>query len=665
MSRQAVAATSVAAEYLTKSVIPTMHFQKSLLRLPIPKLEETCHKFVRAVTPLLEEPDLIEAKRQVEDFKTGRGAELQSKLVAWDKTRKHTSYISDVWFDKYFADRSPLMINSNFQLTLKPNPVPELNEQLARAASLVKTALKFKRNLDEDVLEPEIFHLKPQTTEKPGFKKYLSYVPEAIASYGAYPFQCFPLDMSQYKSLFGTTRVPKEDKDVLSRNPTSKHVVVLHNGRYFAVDAYTPEGRQLSHSELLAAFRGIVAHEKNRSLPPEDEWVGALTSEERNKWAHAHSVLSANQTNAETIRILNSALFMVCLDKQAPDVVLDSDDVSAKLAATQQEKEAMATEAAALNKHMICGELSNRWYDKSFQVIVTHTGATGINAEHSWGDGVAVLRLAVDMYKDTHTTEWRPDASTAPSQAFKALEWDLNDEMKSHIKTAVSRATNEINSLDVCVFLSDRIRRNKLKQLKLTPDGVVQTAMQLAYYKMHKKTVSTYESASTAAFKHGRTECIRTATPESQQFVQAFVDSGVSWDEKVKKLQKAVNTHGQLVKEAAMGKGIDRHLFILEHLAKEEGGEGAVPEVFRGKGYKTMKHDILSTSTLVSPYLVGGGFGPVVRDGYGLGYSVRDDLVGFVATSYGLNTWDFIGHLNESIDSIADMVESGNMGKKE
>lgn len=44
-----------------------------------------------------------------------------------------------------------------------------------------------------------------------------------------------------------------------------------------------------------------------------------------------------------------------------------------------------------------------RWFDKSFSLIVTKDGVGGLNFEHSWGDGVAVLRYFQDIHKDTLT----------------------------------------------------------------------------------------------------------------------------------------------------------------------------------------------------------------------------------------------------------------------
>uniref|UniRef100_A0A3B5KDV3 Carnitine palmitoyltransferase 2 n=1 Tax=Takifugu rubripes TaxID=31033 RepID=A0A3B5KDV3_TAKRU len=40
-------------DYLQQSLVPTMHYQKSLPRLPIPNLEDTMRRFLAAKRPLL------------------------------------------------------------------------------------------------------------------------------------------------------------------------------------------------------------------------------------------------------------------------------------------------------------------------------------------------------------------------------------------------------------------------------------------------------------------------------------------------------------------------------------------------------------------------------------------------------------------------------------
>ncbi|KAB1268297.1 Carnitine O-palmitoyltransferase 2; mitochondrial [Camelus dromedarius] len=42
-------------QYLQRSIVPTMHYQDSLPRLPIPKLEDTIRRYLSAQKPLLDD----------------------------------------------------------------------------------------------------------------------------------------------------------------------------------------------------------------------------------------------------------------------------------------------------------------------------------------------------------------------------------------------------------------------------------------------------------------------------------------------------------------------------------------------------------------------------------------------------------------------------------
>lgn len=60
----------------------------------------------------------------------------------------------------------------------------------------------------------------------------------------------------------------------------------------------------------------------------------------------------------------------------------------------------------------------------------------------------------------------------------------------------------------------------------------------------------------------------------------------------------------------------------MKHLAEKSGN---VPDFYSDPGYIKLNHIILSTSTLTSPAVVIGGFGPVTPNGYGVGkYVVRE-----------------------------------------
>lgn len=191
---------------------------------------------------------------------------------------------------------------------------------------------------------------------------------------------------------------------------------------------------------------------------------------------------------------------------------------------------------------------------------------------------------------------------------------------------------------------------------RLSPDGVAQMAFQLAYYKMTGTAVASYESCSTAAFKHGRTETVRPASLESVAMCRAFGDRQAGSGARLDALRKAVERHSALVKDAAMGKGMDRHLFALRDIAERDGQ--APPAIFRDTAYARINHNILSTSTLASPALMLGGFGPVVADGYGVGYSLDDHRTGVHLTAFARSTTDFMTAFGAAMKDIRAVLDA-------
>lgn len=267
----------------------------------------------------------------------------------------------------------------------------------------------------------------------------------------------------------------------------------------------------------------------------------------------------------------------------------------------------------------------NRWFDKSFSVIISKDGTAGINFEHSWGDGVAVLRYFNEIYKETIENPFvHPTSQPATNDAnfdssIKPIEFILNDQLKQGIQDARSHHNSITNSLDINVLQMNDIGKNICKKSKISPDSFMQLGFQLSYYKQHGNFVGTYESCSTAAFRHGRTETMRPCTIATQQLCTEIVKSNQN-KAKIRSLINQCSTiHGILTREAAMGQGFDRHLFGLRTTADEN--KIVKPDIFTDPAYSNLNYNIISTSTLSSNGLLAGGFGPVVKDGYGIGYN--------------------------------------------
>lgn len=594
-------------QYVQRSIVPTMHFQKSLPRLPIPHLEKSCERYIAALRPIIDSKKLSETEKIVAKFQCEEGKSLQEELKALDARNKHTSYISGPWFEMYLKSRVPIVLNYNPFLGFKDDPQKEFNTQLLRATNMLVASLRFQRSLKDSILEPEVFHLNPEKSDIPRFRKVMRWIPESFAWYGAYLFKAFPLDMSQFNNLFHSTRIPHFEKDEIQVFPEARHILVLRNGHFYVFDVIDGDGNIMPPSHIYSHMSYILSDSRKRPSHP----ISLLTTENRDVWAEAREHLE-QLGNGEQLKLIDSACFALILD----DEVLGDDRVKSA-------------------HHFLHGPAYNRWFDKSFQLIITKDGKASLNFEHSWGDGVAVLRYFNDVYADSTKNHFvgpkTLSANVDASQRVQKLDFTLDESIKLAIRKAQEKYNQCTSSLQLDILQYTTMHRDSIKKCKLSPDSVAQLACQMAFYKAYGKYAPTYESCSTSAFKHGRTETVRPATSATRSCVEAFRKK--SSDSELQELLKECTTvHNQLTKEAAMGQGFDRHLFALRHLAEKTGKK--VPELYRDPVYTEANHFALSTSTLFGPAFSGGGFAPVVSDGLGVGYGFLDNSMGFLISSY-------------------------------
>jgi hypothetical protein len=172
--------------------------------------------------------------------------------------------------------------------------------------------------------------------------------------------------MNQYKKIFGTSRVPGDKSDsIVSQYPTtSRHVIVLLKDQIFKVNVLGPDGSRVPISEIERLL--FAVGKETLSSEPEPA-VGILTAGDRDTCFAGHDALMQLSTqNKENLETIQSALFAVCLD-----------DSSAKKNIDESHLQIFHNFNA-----------SNRWFDKSLQLIVSNNGRAGINGEHTPSDAV-------------------------------------------------------------------------------------------------------------------------------------------------------------------------------------------------------------------------------------------------------------------------------------
>lgn len=593
--------------------------------MPIPALDKTLERFVYFAQPLLEDDDeLLLAQRAAFAFARQEGPQLQAELLEADKGT-YTSYISQPWFEMYLRDRSPLLLNFNPQLTFQDEQAP--TSQTNRAARLCHSAGLFLKTLEKGVLEPDIFHTAPKKSKHPLWPEVIRLLPRSIAFYGAAATGAYALDMSQYANLFRSTRVPQLGRDELCSVADSRHILVQRGGAMWTVELFDEAGNTVPTAQLQGALDAIVSSPGSAADKP---GVGFLTGLPRDEWATLRaSLASADGTNSLALRAIDEAVFALCLDDTAPE------------------------ELGAVNRAMLHGKGTDRWLDKSFQLIVTANAKAAINFEHSWGDGVAVLRFANEIYD--YSVGMPTSESPAPHKTMpKELKFVLPPPLAESVNDAAKRFDATICGTQLATVMADHFTTGALKRAGVSPDGMMQMAFQLAMAKLRGTTVSTYESASTAAFKHGRTETIRSATPESRAFTEAFCNGSEPISRKAALMRAAVRNHTRVTRDAMTGNGMDRHLFVLAQMAKER---GLKPAIFESAAYHKLSKIIISTSTLSSHALANGGFGPFHPDCFAVGYAIRPDVSGAQVMTYNGQADDFANCIGEAMKEMRMTME--------
>ncbi|KAL1843624.1 hypothetical protein VTJ49DRAFT_606 [Mycothermus thermophilus] len=527
------------AEEKRKGGVTYAH-QDDLPKLPIPDLEQTCQRYLTVLKPLQSPREHAETRHAVYEFLKHEGPELNEKLKKYAEGR--TSYIEQFWYDSYLNFDNPVVLNLNPFFLLEDDPTPARNNQVTRAASLVVSALEFVRAVRKEELPPDTV-------------------------------KGTPLCMYQYSRLFGTARVPTDAGCQIEQDPDSKHIIVMCHGQFYWFDVLD------DNSDLIMTERDIAINLQtiidDASHTPIQEAakgaLGVLSTENRKVWSGLRDVLTREpgSNNADCLSIVDSALFVVCLDYTEP------------------------TTAAALCQNMLCGTseiekgvqigtCTNRWYDK-LQIIVCKNGSAGINFEHTGVDGHTVLRFASDLYTDTilrfartingkAPTLWAstsPDPSKRDPESFgdvhttpHKLEWDMTPELRIAVRFAETRLAdlieqNEFQCLDFSAY-----GKNFITSAGFSPDAFVQMAFQAAYYGLYGRVECTYEPAMTKMFLHGRTEAIRTVSEESVNFVQTFWADNPP-EQKIEALRKACQRHVATTRDCARAQGCDRHLYAL------------------------------------------------------------------------------------------------------
>ncbi|CAF3947030.1 unnamed protein product [Rotaria sp. Silwood2] len=585
----------------------TFEYDDKLPSLPLPTLEHTLERYLDSVRAVVNDDEYIKTKKIVEQFAKGTGRELHEQLKTNIESHQERNWLTKWWDEEiYLKWRLPIApaINMMGFNCLIP---PKVDSQLTRASIHIHAcALVFETIREE--------------------RYPISYMGK------------YPLTMYQLKHFFNTCRIPHKECDELVSSfrtvsediqtpPT--HIVIIRNGHLFTFDLYESK-KLLTPPEILRRLEDIVKQsDKSSGLG-----LGALTALPRDEWTDIHDHLcQINEQNKINFQIIEQALLVYALDNDNPENL---------------------TELARI------GMLKNpqsRWFDRSNIYIVTRNGFVVANDEHSAYEGIIPTQIGDHIQHHIDSLEkinsWPILSDPYNKIIVRELLFIYDSRVLNTIKHAITLFHQSADNIEIIVINVNQCTKEDIKQyIRIHPDTFFQLCLQLAYFKLHgHKPASTYETASTRRFYRGRTETLRSCTPEVVAWCRAMTNSNnqLTEIEKRKLFLIAANRHQQLMAEASENQGCDRHLFGLSMIAYITGKPFELindPSWIKSGGGGNF---ILSTSCIGFTITV-GGTSPMCLNGYGVFYRFGSDAITFVVTAYR-NCSD------TNVQAMADSIE--------
>ncbi|KAF8349055.1 acyltransferase ChoActase/COT/CPT [Amanita rubescens] len=591
-----------------------------LPRLPIPQLRHTLDRYLASLEPLLLQDQAdgralynsayaLRAK-WADEFENGIGKVLQDRLRALDKASPNNWLNDNFWLYKAYLEwRAPLLINSNWWVSVSDDTlIPESARagessdsrggitfwQIRRAAWMLHRVLGFKEKMESQ--EPE------SDTTRTGI-----WLRENTSK------------------MFNVGRKPQPSCDILSEpaNPSidpsaRKVLVMLHNWFYTITVYHPPESssarpRLLEPCEIASQLRAIMFDAEQRLADGERAVpIGILSADDRDRWSENLAyLLTISPKNREIHHTLLQCLMGLSLEHATYTLPpTSSSDYSTE-------------DATPLNA-------ANRFYDKPFTLIIDPSTRAGATGEHSPCD--ALVPSIVTEYSVIEGVDVNAFDNMQPADSvtgWERLDWVTDDRISKECKAADERARKIMEDSDTGVLWFKDYGADWIKVVAgFPPDAYIQLCLQLAWYSTRNNFTATYETVLTRMFKHGRTETLRSLTRESRDWVLSMRNLHCSSSTRRDLLQRAITKHTRLTREAATGRGIDRHLLGLHQMLRPLNGEHA--SLFEDELFTRSTCWALSTSGLSAGHsFQGTGFGATYQDGYGINYLAAPEMIKF------------------------------------
>lgn len=566
----------------------------ALPELPIPRPEQTWEMLSARIKPLVSQKDWEEFDKSVIDFDGQNMQRLQQLLLDWKSDMiNNSSWLRPIWDDVYLAYRGRLPINMNYTFELE-----------GACGGGAETPAELICGLAHILKELAVEALHPEKT-RGGF---------------------LSMDTLSYMMY---TRIPGKIRDIWYRISLSEPLTaaVVCRGHWFILPLTRKDGETASLREISI---GLESVRRQSEALPEAVGTGVITAAERQAaWQLRESLLDESLLNRVSLEQIEKAAFVVALDEEG-------------------------AASSSFVRRLVAGDASNRWYDKSLQIICSGD-KVGVNIEHSGCDaGIWVYLLSqVEAYlqKGLPGTE---QGEVVP----RLLKWSVSEQLKEKLRQERQGFTEFAGQMALQEERLENVSKVRIKQAGCRPDAFVQMLFQAIYHRLTGCFRSVYEAVSTRGFYQGRTECVRPCTCESVDFVTCFADKTQKKETLLEKFRKAEEAHSNQISICQKGLGPERHisgLLAMYDMYKDMDSTLTKPLFAQTPAFRILKHDAVSTSSTTAPFIAYFGFGPVVEDGAGIGYGLKENALHIAISAYkksGINPKDFLNLMQENAEEF-------------
>lgn len=451
---------------------------ESLENLPLPKLDDTLDRYYKSLLPFGNEIELKNSKNLIENFKNGIGRKLHKMLE--EKALKEKNWVERFWEDiAYCSVKTPF---APTQVIFHP--------LMLQAVGVKESAENRLQNFSR------IIHY---------FGQFWGIIRNERLRPSTNPDGSIVFSSDQYRRLFNTSRLPGELRDKVQNFFTTaaedkncpSTVIILGNGKIFSFDIFN-EGKLLSPQEIFQTLSIIdrkIKESKGNEIP-------VLTCDERTSWAkNRKHLMYLSIKNARHLQIIESSMMAFSFDDREPQSLAD----------------------VCVNS--LDGTYNSRWMDKSVAVTSFKNGKFGCIGEHTCYDGPILMGYAgyiLSSFAEDPQPNWNQKVNLNIQP--REIIFDTDDKIESEVERVKNLTKTFKDTVTISYEQFDGYGKKFMKAQKVHPDCYVQMALQLAYFKLHKKLAPVYETATMRVYYHGRTETVRSCSIEVKEWIDRMYD---------------------------------------------------------------------------------------------------------------------------------------------